>query len=534
MPKLITTVFANNGDKAFPAASSTDGTVNLDQGYTPQYEIDLLSGDPTAKAVERNIMNGMFNWLFDNQMFDQSHGIAPWFSTFTGGYPLNALVADNTAGTWQIYRSLIDANSSVPTLATAWERILTQTEMLNRIPFAVGGASGSSNGELASATNLNSVTYSQGVWLVTTDAIAASLVNAPSARQGVLICRNTNKNYNPTLANVGSFFQMYIDADGKQYIRSYAVPSGGSTAVWTVWRTTAFLDSPAFTGAPTAPTAALGTSTTQIATTAFVQNAVSGLAPVASPNFTGDPKVPTPAAGDNDFTIANTAFVTAAIKAATGRLLNRVYITANQNYTPNLSVVSFIKVIAQAAGGAGGGTTATASNQIASGFGGNGGTYGETYLIPASSVGTVACVIGKGGVAQSGGSGLSGGATSFGSFIQCPGGQGGSVGAAGSPGSVGSDNAITGYATGNNIAISIPGRPGTGPFNISLQSNGIKSGRGGDSVLGGGGGSINGTTSPRPGYGFGGGGSGNAAGPGAPNIAGANGSDGIIIIEEYA
>lgn len=38
------------------------------------------------------------------------------------------------------------------------------------------------------------------------------------------------------------------------------------------------MDSPALTGTPTAPTAASGTNTTQLATTAFVQNAVSGLA----------------------------------------------------------------------------------------------------------------------------------------------------------------------------------------------------------------------------------------------------------------
>lgn len=38
----------------------------------------------------------------------------------------------------------------------------------------------------------------------------------------------------------------------------------------------ATLDSPAFTGTPTAPTAASGTNTTQIATTAFVQTAING------------------------------------------------------------------------------------------------------------------------------------------------------------------------------------------------------------------------------------------------------------------
>lgn len=42
--------------------------------------------------------------------------------------------------------------------------------------------------------------------------------------------------------------------------------------------TRAPLASPTFTGAPKAPTAASGTNNTQLATTAFVQNAVSGLA----------------------------------------------------------------------------------------------------------------------------------------------------------------------------------------------------------------------------------------------------------------
>lgn len=46
----------------------------------------------------------------------------------------------------------------------------------------------------------------------------------------------------------------------------------------TALNTKAPIASPALTGTPTAPTAASGTNTTQVATTAFVQNAVSGLA----------------------------------------------------------------------------------------------------------------------------------------------------------------------------------------------------------------------------------------------------------------
>jgi hypothetical protein len=95
------------------------------------------------------------------------------------------------------------------------------------------------------------------------------------------------------------------------------------------------LASPAFTGVPTAPTAAGGTNTTQIATTAFVTAAVAGAggssvwggitgtlssqtdlqtalnakANLASPTFTGVPAVPTAAGGTNTTQAASCAFV---------------------------------------------------------------------------------------------------------------------------------------------------------------------------------------------------------------------------------
>ena len=73
-------------------------------------------------------------------------------------------------------------------------------------------------------------------------------------------------------------------------------------------------DSPALTGTPTAPTAAPGTNTTQIANTAFVQAAVGAGIP-ASPALTGIPTTPNAALGTNTTQIANTAFVQAAIGA---------------------------------------------------------------------------------------------------------------------------------------------------------------------------------------------------------------------------
>lgn len=47
------------------------------------------------------------------------------------------------------------------------------------------------------------------------------------------------------------------------------------------------LNSPAFTGVPTAPTATSGTNTIQLATTAFVQTAISGFSGVLTTVLTG-------------------------------------------------------------------------------------------------------------------------------------------------------------------------------------------------------------------------------------------------------
>jgi len=86
------------------------------------------------------------------------------------------------------------------------------------------------------------------------------------------------------------------------------------------------LASPTFTGVPAAPTAAADTSTTQLATTAFVMTelgdylttstATSTYAPLASPTLTGTPAGPTAAPATNTTQLSTTAFVTAAVAAA--------------------------------------------------------------------------------------------------------------------------------------------------------------------------------------------------------------------------
>lgn len=73
------------------------------------------------------------------------------------------------------------------------------------------------------------------------------------------------------------------------------------------------LASPTFTGIPAGPTAAPGTNTTQLATTAFVTAADALKANLASPTFTGVPAAPTAALGTNTTQIATMAALQARI-----------------------------------------------------------------------------------------------------------------------------------------------------------------------------------------------------------------------------
>ncbi len=105
------------------------------------------------------------------------------------------------------------------------------------------------------------------------------------------------------VAENGQFYRKEIEA--LENTESYRIYPGGASP-FALASEAVSLVSPHFTGVPTAPTAALSTNTTQIATTAFViANAVS----VASPAFTGVPTAPTAAVDTNTTQLATTAFV---------------------------------------------------------------------------------------------------------------------------------------------------------------------------------------------------------------------------------
>lgn len=209
-----------------------------------------------------------------------------------------------------------------------------------------------------------------------------------------------------------------------------------------VWREiptgAAPLASPAFTGVPTGPTAADGTNTTQLATTAFVQNAKPGF--LANAALTGTPTAPTAAAGTNTTQVATTAFVQ-AVKNALLNGAGAAYDTLKElqdllvadestsaalaatvaskaplaspalTGTPtaptatagdNTTKVATTAFVAAAVAAGGGGSSITANNVLRVNKGGNDGTavagdWSKPYLtiqaaITAAAAGQIVCV----------------------------------------------------------------------------------------------------------------------------------------------
>lgn len=100
----------------------------------------------------------------------------------------------------------------------------------------------------------------------------------------------------------------------------------------------ATISSPTFTGIPAAPTAAAGTNTTQLATTAFVTAGLNLKANIDSPTFTGTPAAPTAVAGTNTTQLATTAFVQSAVSAVSSSTYSFETNTANIKVNGTVSV----------------------------------------------------------------------------------------------------------------------------------------------------------------------------------------------------
>lgn len=210
---------------------------------------------------------------------------------------------------------------------------------------AIAGLSGTSG--LLKKTAANTWSLDTSTYITGNESIT---VSGDATGSGTTSIALTLANSGVTAASYGSATQVpsiTVDAKGRitaATATNIAIAQSAVTNLTTDLAAKAPLASPDLTGTPTAPTANSGTNTTQIATTAFVQSAVSALingapgaldtldelaaalgddsnfastvtnalalkAPLASPTFTGTPAAPTATADTNTTQVATTAFV---------------------------------------------------------------------------------------------------------------------------------------------------------------------------------------------------------------------------------
>jgi hypothetical protein len=326
----------------------------------------------------------------------------------------------------------------------------------------------------------------------------------PPAADNTTKIANTSwvQNYtaNYVVSYVGSYFTS--QASAAQPLMDGAVSVGTSTKFaredhrHPTDTSKAPINSPAFTGNPTAPTPSQSSNNTSIATTAFLGAKFALYAPLADPVFTGNPQAPTPAPGDNDTSIATTEFVNGAVATAVaGTIAVPVeYVLASRAVTIPPGAHSLDVTLQGGGGCSAGGGGATLFKFL-------------TGLTPGK---TLSLTIGAGGV-NSGGTGTAGGATVLQSGTQ----------------------AITTLVAGGGDTGAWKGSSqGTGAGGVASNGDinlpGQHAAHFGDSMFGRGGtsDSDSGTYAPPTGYGGG--------GPNGPTYASQSGTPGCAILRWYA
>ncbi|MGS0182658.1 phage tail protein [Escherichia coli] len=303
---------------------------------------------------------------------------------------------------------------------------------------------------------------------------------------------------------------------------------------------------PTFTGEPKAPTPAAGNNTTRIATTEFVQAAITALingAPATldtlkeiAAAINNDPKFSTTInnalSGKQplDETLTHLsgkdvagllAYLGLVNNGAVGRLLGAPKVfTASGSYTPGANVKAIIVEIVGAGGG--GGAASSSANYNAAGGGGGGGGYAKKY-IPITNQAPIPFTVGLGGngAIYPAASGQPGGTTSFGTGFSATGGNGGNTASANAQSTLVGAGGVGGTASGGNINTNGAGGQGGISASPSVAGGSIGPGLGGASTLSGHGGP-------------GGGGPGGVTTGGTQTVNGNRGNDGIVIIWEFA
>jgi len=312
--KIATTAFVQNHFNAF-----VPGT------YAPLAS-PALTGNPTAPTPA----------VSDNDT-----------SIATTGYVTTAVTTANTAA----FANLATTNSTLTALGTN----VTNNYALKASPIFTGAPTAPTMPLTTANTTIATTAFLNNFFLANISGNYAPLASATLT--GVPTAPTATIGTNTTQIATTAFVQAQLASTIP--VLTVAGRTGSITLAVGDISGAAPIDNPVFTGIPQAPTAAQSVNNSQVATTFFVNLAVTNLstavnntltttyAPLASPALTGNPTAPTPSTGDNDTSIATTAFVTTAVATAnaavvanlatTNSTLNALSTNVTNNYAPKSS-----------------------------------------------------------------------------------------------------------------------------------------------------------------------------------------------------
>jgi len=290
IPTKIPLPFANAAGGSYvntiPVASQigiTNGRASLADGFPPLTFTPISAGGVPPFGSD---MNGILKEITAIQQWQEAGGFFPFdsnFATTIGGYPKGAILQSSTFnGLWV---STIENNSNNPdTTGTGWTSLTFEGAQ----PITI-------------SSTTTTLTYLQAAYpiLIFSGALTtASTVIVPTQAGEWIVVNNTTGAYNltiktasgtgvPVLQNYSTY--IYCDGTNVNYANSAAVNSfNGRTGTVTLnatdvtnalGYTPANINSPNFTGTPTAPNSTNEVPNTNIANTAFaIANGLGGSA----------------------------------------------------------------------------------------------------------------------------------------------------------------------------------------------------------------------------------------------------------------
>ena len=117
--------FAVSGNVlTIPQTTQSDGSVSYQQGWGPDYELDLLT-DPNALPIPRTSMNQLFNDITTSIQQYQTEGTPDFITTMQAGgspwaYDIYARVRYDAGSGYKVYENQVGGNTATPGADGTW------------------------------------------------------------------------------------------------------------------------------------------------------------------------------------------------------------------------------------------------------------------------------------------------------------------------------------------------------------------------------------------------------------------------------